>query len=64
MKIVRTENKELAEVVLEGLRRNDWFCISIMNSHGDDTYKCICKDFMENAKVGDYCLCGLYRRTE
>ena len=51
---------EIVKVIIEGLKNNESYCPCIYNSKGNPDYKCPCKDFRENKKVGETCYCGLY----
>lgn len=53
-------NKEIVELILEGLKNNNSYCPCIYQSNGKAEYKCPCKDFRENVKIGEACHCGLY----
>ena len=64
MKVHSTEDKELIEAVKTGLRMNGGYCPCVRDSLGKDEYKCMCKDFLENVKVGETCHCGLYIKDE
>lgn len=60
MKIVVTEDKELAEEIRRKLKENGGYCPCALEK-SEDT-KCMCKDFLENIKSG-YCHCGLYKKV-
>ena len=60
MKVQTTDNKELKQMIITGLRENGGYCPCILNSKGKPEYKCWCKDFRENVKVGETCHCGLF----
>ena len=62
MKVEVTKDKELAAQIRAGLKENAGYCPCVLE-HSPET-KCMCKDFLENVQVGQYCHCGLYRKTE
>lgn len=64
MKIHITSDEELKNIILSGLKENNWYCPCILNSKGQEDYRCICKDMRENVQVGESCHCGLYIKDE
>ena len=48
MRLHVNTDKELVNLIREGLRNNDGYCPCIMNSKGKEEYKCICQDMREN----------------
>ena len=64
MKVHVTEDEELKQYIRAGLKDNDGYCPCILNSKGKPEYKCMCKDFIENVQVGQFCHCGLYIKDE
>ena len=60
MKKHLTEDIELREIVLKGLKENDGYCPCVYNSKGNPKYKCPCPDFKDNTEIGQSCYCGLY----
>ena len=64
MRLHVNTDKELVNLIREGLRNNDGYCPCIMNSKGKEEYKCICQDMRENVSVGQTCHCGLYVKDE
>ena len=64
MKIKVTNNEELKNLIRQGLKENDGYCPCIINSKGQEKYKCMCEDFRINAPAGQYCHCGLYLKEE
>lgn len=64
MKAHITKDKELKEIIRNGLKENDGFCPCVMNSKGKEEYRCVCKDFRENVPIGEACHCGLYIKDE
>lgn len=64
MKLHLVDNKETVQIIREALKKNDWYCPCVRDSKGKQEYKCICKDFIENVKVGETCHCGLYIKDE
>lgn len=55
-----TDNIEMKEIILQGLKENNGYCPCIYESEGKPEYKCPCKDFRENILKGQLCHCGLY----
>lgn len=64
MRLHVNTDKELVNLIREGLRNNDGYCPCIMNSKDKEEYKCICQDMRENVPVGQTCHCGLYVKDE
>ena len=64
MKVHINPNKEIVNMIRQGLRENDGYCPCIYESKGKIEYKCMCKDFLENVKPGTTCHCGLYIKDE
>ena len=64
MKLHVTDNIEIRQYVREGLKKNEGYCPCVLNSKGQEKYKCICEDFRFNKKVGETCFCGLYIKDE
>lgn len=54
-------NKQVVDKIKQALKDNDGYC-PCMIAKTPET-KCMCKDFIENVKVGDKCKCGLYVKT-
>ena len=59
-----TNNVEIKNIVLQGLKQNEGYCPCIVNSKGKERYKCPCEDFRNNVKVGETCHCGLFVKEE
>lgn len=59
-----TNNAEIKNIVLQGLKQNEGYCPCIVNSKGKPQYKCMCQDFRENTKIGEACHCGLFIKDE
>ena len=59
-----TNNVEIKNIVLQGLKQNKGYCPCIVNSIGKPQYKCMCQDFRENKKIGEACHCGLFIKDE
>lgn len=55
-----TDDNEIKEMVLDGLKKNSGYCPCIMDSLNKPEYKCPCQDFKENVSIGETCHCGLY----
>lgn len=64
MKVHVTSDKELKQIIRQGLKENSGYCPCVANSRGKEEYKCMCKDFKENVKPGNTCHCGLYIKDE
>lgn len=64
MKIHVTSNEELKQTIRQSLRNNDGYCPCIVNSKGQEKYKCMCEDFRLNVPAGQFCHCGLYIKDE
>lgn len=64
MKIHVTPNEELKQTIRQGLKNNDGYCPCIVNSKGQEKYKCMCEDFRLHIKAGQPCHCGLYIKDE
>ena len=64
MKVHITNDEELKNMIRQGLKDNDGYCPCIVNSKGQQEYKCMCKDFLENVPAGQSCHCGLYIKGE
>lgn len=64
MKVHINPNKEIVEMIRQGLKENDGYCPCIYQSKGKSEYKCMCYDFLNNVQVGETCHCGLYIKDE
>lgn len=64
MKVHVNPDNELVFSIRCGLKANNGYCPCVVNSKGKEEYKCMCKDFLENVKVGETCHCGLYIKDE
>lgn len=64
MKREVTDDLEIRNAVLQGLKDNKGYCPCIVNSINKPEYKCPCQDFRENTKVGEFCHCQLYKKVE
>lgn len=64
MKVHINPDKELVALIQQGLAQNDGYCPCVFKSKGKIEYRCMCKDFLENVKVGKACHCGLYIKDE
>ncbi len=61
MRIVENTNKEIADVVKEGLKQSGGYC-PCRREQNEDT-RCMCKEFREQIKDPEYegfCHCMLY----
>ena len=64
MRLHVNTDKELVQAIREGLRENDGYCPCVLNSKGNEDYRCICKEMREQVPVGQTCHCGLYIKDE
>ena len=64
MKKRLTDDLEIREYILEGLKNNKGYCPCVLNSINKPEYKCPCEDFRNNTLVGETCYCGLYVKEE
>lgn len=62
MQFVVTPDKEHAEKIRAAIKKNGGYCPCRIEKTQDT--KCICKDFLENTKAGNFCHCGLYKKVE
>ena len=61
MRVVENENKEIVQVIREGLKRTGGYCPCRREQTED--IKCMCKEFREQLKDPNfegYCHCMLY----
>lgn len=64
MKVQVTTDNELKNYIRLGLKDNDGYCPCVINSKGQEKYRCMCEDFCLNTPVGESCHCGLYIKIE
>ena len=64
MKIHVASDMELVDSIRAALAANDGYCPCVLNSKGNEAYKCMCRDFIENTPPGESCHCGLYIKDE
>ncbi len=64
MKVHVNPDKEIVEMIRQGLKENDGYCPCIYQSKGKVEYKCMCYDFLNNVQAGETCHCGLYIKDE
>lgn len=64
MKVHLNPDKEVVEMIRQGLKENGGYCPCIYQSKGKPEYKCMCEDFLSNIQVGETCHCGLYIKDE
>ena len=57
-------DKEIVEIVAQGLKENQGYCPCIYNSLNKPEYKCPCENFRKKTQVGQTCHCGLYIKDE
>ena len=62
MKVQVNEDKELVAKIRLALKEKDGYCPCVLGRLPES--KCMCKDFIENVAVGEYCHCGLYKKIE
>lgn len=65
MKITENENKEIVNMIREGLKRTGGYC-PCRREHTPDN-KCMCKEFREQIADPDfegYCHCMLYYKSK
>jgi hypothetical protein len=62
MRVVRTDDHDLAAQVIKMLRENDCYCPCKIEHLPEN--KCMCEDFRLNTPAGNYCHCGLYKKLE
>ena len=61
MKIVLNDDKEVVDIIREGLKQTGGYCPCKIERTQEN--KCICKEFLEQKTTG-LCHCGLYNKTE
>ena len=64
MKFHLTDDIEIKEIILEGLKLHKGYCPCAINGEGKPEFKCPCKEFRENISIGSSCYCGLYIKDE
>ena len=64
MKAHINSNKELVQMIRTELKNNDGYCPCVLNSKGQEKYKCMCEEFRLHTPVGQPCHCGLYIKDE
>ena len=62
MRFIINEDKAAAQEIIAALRANNGYCPCRLEQTPDT--KCICKEFREETKAGEYCHCGLYKKLE
>ena len=62
MKIQVNEDKEFVNKIRQAIKAKDGYCPCVIGRQPES--KCMCKDFIENTAVGEYCHCGLYKKIE
>lgn len=62
MRVVRTDDHDLAAEVTKALRENDGYCPCKIEHLPEN--RCMCEDFRLNVDAGKYCHCGLYKKLE
>lgn len=60
MKVQLNEDKEVVDMIKQGLRDRNGYCPCMLEDTPDT--KCMCRDFRENVAVGELCHCGLFRK--
>lgn len=64
MKAHLTDDIEIKNLVLNGLKDNHGYCPCVYNSLGQNKYKCFCQEFRELTPLHELCPCGLYIKDE
>lgn len=64
MKYRLSDDKITVNFIKQRLVDNDGYCPSVMDSYGNESYKCPCDDFIKNVKKGETCHCGLYVKVK
>lgn len=64
MKLHITTDMELKNRIRQALKENDGFCPCVVDSKGNEDYRCICKEMREVIPAGKSCHCGLYIKDE
>jgi ferredoxin-thioredoxin reductase catalytic subunit len=62
MEVKTIDNKDLVQEIRQKIKDNDGYCPCRLEKTKDT--KCMCKDFIENAKPGEECHCGLYIKVK
>lgn len=62
MKFERNPDVEKYNEISEVVKQNDGYCPCFVFKN--DSTKCICEDFKNNVKVGEFCHCGRFRKLE
>lgn len=65
MKITQNPNREIAELVLEGLRQNGGYCPC--RREKSDATKCMCEEFkrqIQDPNFEGFCHCMLYYKSK
>lgn len=57
MKIVRTQDKEVAENIQKAIDNNGGYCPCALAKTPET--KCMCREFVES-QISGWCRCGLY----
>lgn len=64
MKYRLSDDKNTVNFITQKLNDNYGYCPSVMDSRGDEHYKCPCDDFIDNVGKGETCRCGLYVKVK
>ena len=62
MRFVKNEDAAVVQEIVTALKNNGGYCPCRLDKTPET--KCVCKDFIENVKAGEYCHCGLYKKLE
>lgn len=65
MKVVFNEDKEVVQLIKEGLKKNDGFCPCKIGQL--DENRCMCQEFRDQIKDPEfegYCHCMLYKKLK
>ena len=64
MKYRLSDDKNTVNFITQKLNDNYGYCPSVMDSRGNECYKCPCDDFVNNVGKGETCRCGLYVKVK
>jgi ferredoxin-thioredoxin reductase catalytic subunit len=64
MKYKYSDDKDTVNFIKSALQENDGYCPSRSEMRGNEDFECPCRQFREEAKKGETCLCGLYVKVK
>ena len=64
MKYRESDDRDTVNFIKRRLVDNGGYCPSVMDSQGNESYKCPCDDFANDVKKGETCRCGLYVKVK